>query len=116
MIFKNDKKSTMKKTVALIRIKSFLLLFCFTLFQLALFAQDQQGSSTTTTHSSTSSNSMQVPGTADNAAWYTSPWVWIVGAAVFILLLVALLSNRGTNRSDRVIVKKTVERDVDPDL
>ncbi len=23
--------------------------------------------------------------------WYTQPWVWIVGGAVFILLLVALL-------------------------
>ena len=23
-------------------------------------------------------------------AWYTAPWVWVVGAAVFILLLVAL--------------------------
>lgn len=22
--------------------------------------------------------------------WYSSPWIWIVGAAVFILLLVAL--------------------------
>jgi hypothetical protein len=29
------------------------------------------------------------------AAWYTSPWVWIVGAAVFILLLVALLRGNG---------------------
>ena len=29
--------------------------------------------------------------------WYTNPIVWIVGAAVFILLLVALL--RGGNRS-----------------
>jgi hypothetical protein len=26
-----------------------------------------------------------------NSNWYASPWVWIVGAAVFILLLVALL-------------------------
>jgi len=26
----------------------------------------------------------------DSAAWYASPWVWVVGAAVFILLLVAL--------------------------
>ena len=27
--------------------------------------------------------------------WYTQPWVWIIGGAVFILLLVALLrSNR----------------------
>jgi hypothetical protein len=28
------------------------------------------------------------------AAWYTQPWVWIVGGAVFILLLVALLRSR----------------------
>lgn len=32
------------------------------------------------------------------AGWYTSPWVWIVGAAIFILLLVALL--RGNNARD----------------
>ncbi len=31
-------------------------------------------------------------------AWYASPWVWIVGAAVFILLLVAL--TRGGRRAD----------------
>lgn len=31
-------------------------------------------------------------------AWYTAPWVWIVGAAVFILLLVAL--TRGGRRGD----------------
>jgi hypothetical protein len=36
-------------------------------------------------------------GTKDSA-WYTSPWVWIVGAAVFILLLVAL--TRGGRRAD----------------
>ena len=29
--------------------------------------------------------------------WYASPWVWIVGAAVFILLLVAI--TRGGSRS-----------------
>ena len=34
----------------------------------------------------------------DNNQWYTQPWVWIVGAAVFILLLVALL--RGGRRTD----------------
>ena len=33
-----------------------------------------------------------------DAAWYTAPWVWIVGAAVFILLLVAL--TRGGRRAD----------------
>jgi uncharacterized protein YdeI (BOF family) len=31
-----------------------------------------------------------------NAGWYTNPIVWIVGAAVFILLLVAL--SRGRSR------------------
>ena len=30
--------------------------------------------------------------------WYTQPWVWIVGGALFILLLVALL--RGGRRRD----------------
>ena len=30
--------------------------------------------------------------------WYTSPWVWVVGASVFILLLVAL--TRGNRRAD----------------
>jgi len=33
-----------------------------------------------------------------DSAWYTSPWVWVVGAAVFILLLVAL--TRGSGRKD----------------
>lgn len=33
----------------------------------------------------------------EGSAWYTNPIVWIVGAAVFILLLVALL--RGNNSS-----------------
>ncbi len=31
--------------------------------------------------------------------WYTSPWVWVVGAAVFILLLVAL-TRGGGRRAD----------------
>lgn len=49
--------------------------------------------------------------------WYASPWVWIVGAAVFILLLVALTSGgrkRTTDGStDKVTVTKTVKRDTD---
>jgi len=31
-----------------------------------------------------------------NDNWYTQPWVWIVGAAIFILLLVALLRGSGS--------------------
>ena len=33
------------------------------------------------------------------SAWYASPWVWVVGAAVFILLLVAL-TRGGGRRAD----------------
>ena len=32
----------------------------------------------------------------NGSAWYTSPWLWVVAAAVFILLLVAL--TRGGRR------------------
>ena len=34
------------------------------------------------------------------AAWYAAPWVWIVGGAVFILLLVALTRGGGSRRAD----------------
>ena len=34
--------------------------------------------------------------TKSDGNWYASPWVWVVGAAVFILLLVAL--TRGGRR------------------
>jgi hypothetical protein len=50
--------------------------------------------------------------------WYASPWVWVVGAAVFIILLVALTSggrSRSTGSGERVTVTKTVRRDTDPD-
>ena len=55
--------------------------------------------------------------TSSTTTWYTSPWVWVVGAAVFILLLVALTSggrSRSTNSSgEKVTVTKTVRRDTD---
>ena len=30
--------------------------------------------------------------------WYQQPWVWIVGGAIFILLLVALLRGGGSRK------------------
>jgi len=44
-------------------------------------AQDKKIDLTVTTEKSTSSD------------WYTQPWVWIAGGAVFVLILVALLRN-----------------------
>jgi hypothetical protein len=49
--------------------------------------------------------------------WYASPWVWVLGAAIFIILLIALTSggrSRSTSGStDKVTVTKTVRRDTD---
>jgi hypothetical protein len=35
--------------------------------------------------------------TKEDTIWYTQPWVWILGGAVFLLLLVALLRGGGNN-------------------
>jgi hypothetical protein len=32
--------------------------------------------------------------------WYAQPWVWIIGGAVFILLLVALLRGSGSRAKE----------------
>lgn len=99
----------MKQPVQLFAWRPFLIMLFLSLFSLVMWAQTEESSggetSTTTTTKKTT-----VSVTTDEVAntWYTSPWVWIVGAAVFILLLVALLSNRGR---DTVRVSKTVERD-----
>lgn len=37
------------------------------------------------------------------------PWLWVIGAIVVIVLLVALLGGRGG--TDRVVEKKTIIRD-----
>ncbi len=94
----------MKQLIKLSALKSFLTLICITMMQVAIMAQDQPSSSsttTTTTHQTTTT-------------WYANPWVWVLGAAVFILLLIALLrgsSGKSASSSDRVTVTKTVSRD-----
>jgi hypothetical protein len=44
--------------------------------------------------------SLDVNVNTNDGNWYASPWVWVVGAAVFILLLVALTRGGGTRRAD----------------
>ena len=100
----------MKNSAKLIRFKSLITLLIFNFVQLVVLAQDSTSSSSTTT-------SVTTEQTTD---WYTSPWVWVIGAAVFILLLVALMrGNSGrasTGASDKVTVTKTVRRDTDTDV
>ncbi len=59
-----------------------LLMFMTMLFSVIVFAQDKKVDINISTNK--------------NNGFWGSPWVWVVGAAVFILLLVAIL--RGGNR------------------
>ena len=61
-----------------------------------VWAQDSTGSSTTHTTTTT---------TTTTTEWYTQPWVWIVGGAVFIIILIALL--RGSSSKDKTEVSRS---------
>ena len=69
-------------------LKNFIALFTLVLLQTLAFGQDDGGSSTSVTKTTTTTSN----------TWYAEPWVWVVGIAVFILLLVALL--RGGSKRD----------------
>ncbi len=98
----------MKTLVKPISFKMVIMLLVGTFIQAAIWAQDG-GSSTTTTTTHVSNISDQ------GSNWYASPWVWVVGGAVFIILLIALTrGGKSANSStDRVTVTKTVSRDND---
>jgi hypothetical protein len=92
-IFFTDQKRIVMK-------KAYLTLLTV-LTSIILFAQEK-----------TTQVDVDVNKTTSSSNWYASPWVWIVGAAVFILLLVALTSG-SRDTSDRVVEKRTVIRDTD---
>ncbi len=64
-------------------IQKFLAILSLCFLSTALWAQDAGGAD------------VNVKITKEGSTWYTQPWVWIVGGAVFILLLVALLRGGG---------------------
>ena len=94
----------MKQLSKIATFKVLISIVFLSFIQAVTIAQDTtHSSSTVTTHSETTT-------------WYTSPWVWIVGIAVFILLLVALLGGKNRDRSgttDKVTVTKSVRTDRD---
>ena len=66
------------------RIKGIIAFTMLCFMQTIAFAQDKK---------------MDVNISTDKGGnWYAQPWVWIVGGAVFLLLLVALL--RGNSNKD----------------
>ncbi len=108
-IYCNDlltiKQIQMKQFAKSVTYKKIVTLFILSLIQAMVFAQDSavsSGSQTTTTT------------TASENTWYTQPWVWVVGGAVFLLLIVALVrsnSSSGDSRTDKVTYTKTTETD-----
>jgi hypothetical protein len=101
----------MKQVVKDFTLKTSLTFLMIALLQTIIYAQEQGSSTSSTT---TTTKSMSVSAGSD---WYASPWVWVVGAVVFILLLVALMrggsrSNEATTtRTDKVTVTKSTSLD-----
>ena len=94
----------MKQLTKALTYKTFVILLILSLFQAIAWAQDSAVSSSRTTT------------TTEQTTWYTQPWVWVVGGAVFLLLIVALVrsnSSSGTSnsRTDKVTYTKTTETD-----
>ena len=75
------------------------VVFLFSFMSISLWAQDSTSKSVTV-HKET---------TTTTTNWYAQPWVWVVGGAVFILILIALL--RGNSSTDREVSRTTVIKD-----
>lgn len=90
----------MKKSTMSVAIKNLVTLSMLVIFQTIALAQE--ATTTTTTKSARTE-------TVTDSSFYTQPWVWVVGAAVFILLLIALLRGNSSSRThtDRVVISKT---------
>lgn len=88
--------------------KTMMTFLIIAFVQTITWAQDNDASSSTTTKS--------VSITSHSNDWYTSPLVWIIGAAVFILLLIALMRGRSSggttaDRTEKVTVTKSTSTD-----
>ena len=66
----------MKKAIVFFSKLLSVLTLCF--FQTIAWAQDKQVD-------------VNINTDKGGGQWYTNPWVWVIGGAVFILLLVAIL-------------------------
>jgi hypothetical protein len=86
----------MKQLLKFISMKAFAVMLFLSSLPVLIFAQESGGTTVTkTTHTETQT-------------WYLQPWAWVVGGAVFIIIIIALV--RG-GRSDRVTITKTSTTD-----
>jgi putative copper export protein len=73
----------MKQTAVASMFRSLLTFLVLFGLQFTLLGQDTTRSSTKTTTTTTTTT------------WYTQPWVWVVGAVVLLIIVIAL--TRGSN-------------------
>lgn len=87
--------------------KTLLAFITLAFLQATAYASSGGGSSSSSSTTSTTVSTTET--------WYTEPWVWIVGGAVLLLLIVALMRGNKTSdtRSDKVTVTKSVRTDTD---
>ncbi len=98
----------MKQLTKGLTYKTIITFLMIAFVQTVIWAQDNEASSSTTTKS--------VKVTTQSNDWYTSPLVWIIGAAAFILLLVALMRGRSSSgttadHTEKVTVTKSTSTD-----
>lgn len=98
----------MKQLTKAFFYKAIVTFLMLTFMQALAFAQDSTGGGSSSSSSTTST-------TTTTETWYTQPWVWIVGGAVLLLLIVALMrgNSNSDTRSDKVTVTKSVKTDTD---
>lgn len=85
------------KKISLSAVYKFSLLFLFGFIQLIVGAQD----STSTSRSTTITKE-----TTTTTDWYMQPWVWAVGGAVLLIILVALLRGGSTKDTRTTVIRK----------
>jgi hypothetical protein len=97
------------KKLSISAIQRIFLVFLFSIMQVALWAQenpapsggDNSGSNTTTSQTTTTTTT----------TWYMQPWAWVLGGAILLLIIIALVRGGST---DREVTRTTVVRDTDP--
>ena len=97
----------MKQLTKDLTLKTFMTFLMIAFLQTIVSAQEEgQGSGTPSIGTSSSNTTTTKSVVTESSDWYSSPWVWVIGAAIFILLLVSLLRGR-SSRSESVTVTKS---------
>jgi drug/metabolite transporter (DMT)-like permease len=101
-------KLRIMKNVIVSTFYRFLLVFALSITAILVYAQEQQQQPQQES-SSSSSTTTTITKETTTTDWYTQPWVWVVGGAVFLIILIALL--RGGSSRDTTVSRTTVVRD-----